>query len=92
MKERRGEERRRKRVAADTAHENFYDFYALAPAHLEIRFNSLNFKKLPPLSLTPFRGFLILLYCRLLPSRHDPSSYLRFLPRKRNCAALRCWE
>lgn len=36
-----------------TAHENFYDFYALAPAHLEIRFNSLNFKKLPLLSLAP---------------------------------------
>lgn len=35
------------------AYENFYDFYALAPAHLEIRFNSLNFKKLPPLSLAP---------------------------------------
>lgn len=44
---------------AGTAHENFYDFYALAPAHLEIRFNSLNFKKLPLLSLAPFvdRGF-----------------------------------
>lgn len=38
---------------AGTAHENFYDFYALAPAHLEIRFNSLNFKKLPLFSLAP---------------------------------------
>lgn len=40
-------------ATADMAHENFYDFYALASAHLEIRFNSLNFKKLPPLSLAP---------------------------------------
>jgi len=40
-------------TAADTEYENFYDFYALAPAHLEIRFNSLNFKKLPPLPLAP---------------------------------------
>lgn len=70
------EKRREKRVAgAGTAYENFYDFYALAPAHLEIRFNSLNFKKLPPLSLAPFLRprFLILLHCRLLPSRRRPS-------------------
>lgn len=76
----RGEEKRReKRVAAaDTAHENFYDFYALAPAHLEIRFNSLNFKKLPLLSLAPFRRprFLILFHCRLLPFHRGPSPIL----------------
>lgn len=29
---------------------SFYHFSARAPAYLEIRFNSLNFKKLPPLS------------------------------------------
>lgn len=40
-------------IAVDTAYVNFYDFYALAPAHLEIRFNSLNFKKLPFLSPAP---------------------------------------
>lgn len=53
-KERSGELRERAgEDVAGTAHENFYDFYALAPAHLEIRFNSLNFKKLPLLSLAP---------------------------------------
>lgn len=43
---------------------NFYDFHARAPAHLEIRFNSLNFKKLPPLprrsALHPSSEFLLL--------------------------------
>lgn len=73
------EKRREKRVAgADTVYENFYDFYALAPAHLEIRFNSLNFKKLPPLSLAPFLQprFLILLHCYFPPSRRGPSPIL----------------
>lgn len=65
-------------VGADTTHENFYDFYALASAHLEIRFNSLNFKKLPSLSLAPSRRprSLNLFHCPLLSSLHSPSSLL----------------
>jgi hypothetical protein len=59
-------------------YENFYDFYALAPAHLEIRFNSLNFKKLPPLPLAPSAAD------RAAPDpshRSSSPSYLFFPPR-----------
>lgn len=65
-------------VGTDTAYENFYDFYALAPAHLEIRFNSLNFKKLPPLSLSSSARprFLILFHRPRLSSHRNPSPIL----------------
>lgn len=63
---------------ADTAYENFYDFYALAPAHLEIRFNSLNFKKLPPLSLASSARprFLILFHSPRFTSHRNSSPIL----------------
>lgn len=102
-REREEERRREMIVSADTvAYENFYDFYALAPAHLEIRFNSLNFKKLPPLSLTSSARprFLILFHRppppafplppQLFAHPRPTSPVSSVLPRKQNCAALHC--
>lgn len=75
---------------------NFYDFHARAPAHLEIRFNSLNFKKLPPL---PRRSALHPSWERVpplvppYPARSTvhatPTHHLdTLLTVERNCAAL----
>lgn len=51
-------------------HTRIFTIFTLAPAHLEIRFNSLNFKILSPLSLVPSAN-------RAVP---DPLSLFFFFP------------